>query len=61
MRRDPHTFLDGMAQGHHSQPNVTVDGTVVNIRKLSAQDEGVLYTMQITVSFRHVIFNCDVS
>lgn len=48
MRRDPHTFLDGMAQGHHSQPNVTVDGTVVNIRKLSAQDEGVLYTMQIT-------------
>eukprot|EP01082_Thalassiosira_pseudonana_P005368 g4885.t1.1.5e174189.1.5e1746aa g4885 g4885.t1 contig18:143832-145698(-) len=47
MRRDPHTFQDGLNQGHHSQPGVTIDGKVVNIRQISPSDEGVLYTMQI--------------
>ena len=47
-RRDPHTFQDGMNQGHHSAPLV-VDDKIVNVRKISPTDEGVLYTMQITV------------
>lgn len=51
MRRDPHSTLDGMTQGHHAAPqNVTVDGKVVTVRQISPTDEGVLYTMQISVS-----------
>ena len=49
MRRDPHTFQDGMNQGHHNSP-VVVDGKVVNVRRISPSDEGVLYTMDIRVS-----------
>eukprot|EP00804_Cyclotella_cryptica_P010372 CCRYP_012260-RA/>CCRYP_012260-RA protein AED:0.11 eAED:0.11 QI:278/1/1/1/0.8/0.5/6/2287/335 len=52
MRRDPHTFQDGMNQGHHPTPptpmGVMVDGKLVHVRRLNPSDEGVLYTMQIS-------------
>ena len=48
-KRDPHTSLDGMNQGHHFQPTM-VDGQLVQVRQISNTDEGVLYSHAITVS-----------
>ena len=52
-KRDPHTSLDGMNQGHHFQPTM-VDGQLVQVRQISNTDEGVLYSHAITVS----IYSC---
>lgn len=58
-RRDPHTTLDGMNQGHHIQPSI-IDGELVQVRQvgsadvqirhISRTDEGVLYSHAINVS-----------
>lgn len=54
-KRDPHTSLDGMNQGHHFQPTM-VDGQLVQVRQISNTDEGVLYSHAITVSIYYSCF-----
>lgn len=50
-RRRPGAHEEEKNHGHGNSQHVYVDdeGNMVNVRKIGASDEGVLYTMQISV------------